>query len=375
MCNESRLFLKSVVENRLYLGQRMLDWTGCSEYRWFGPHKSTTNTPFSGDFGPMSFASLATLLRQLDTELAECSSSSCKLVYCVDDGKRNMTNAVFVIGAYMILMLDWTLEKVSECFDWLEEDSIEAYRNRTLIQSDLDLTVMDFWRSLTKSKQLGWIRRPISSGESWGMIDVDEYIHFDDPGNGDMHEVILGKIIAFRSPRDLDGHSTYIDDKDGFRHFSPAHFVETFKYDFDVTAVVQLNGSQYDRRAFTKHGISHYALELEDCSSPPAKVAHAFFNIVDSTPGVVAVHCRTGLGGTGTLIAMLLMRSYGFRAREAMGWLRIMRPGSVIGPQQHFLCRIERAFSARVSRSLSTMELCHKKARGAAEGAMGQAGL
>jgi hypothetical protein len=35
------------------------------------------------------------------------------------------------------------------------------------------------------------------------------------------------------------------------------------------------------------------------------------------------------------------MRRWGFRAREAMGWLRIMRPGSVIGEQQAYLCEVE----------------------------------
>jgi hypothetical protein len=32
------------------------------------------------------------------------------------------------------------------------------------------------------------------------------------------------------------------------------------------------------------------------------------------------------------------MKHHGFTAREAMGWLRIVRPGSVIGPQQQYLC-------------------------------------
>mmetsp|Transcript_3155 Transcript_3155/g.6409 ORF Transcript_3155/g.6409 Transcript_3155/m.6409 type:complete len:81 (+) Transcript_3155:974-1216(+) len=31
------------------------------------------------------------------------------------------------------------------------------------------------------------------------------------------------------------------------------------------------------------------------------------------------------------------MKEHGWSAREAMAWVRIVRPGSVIGPQQHFL--------------------------------------
>ena len=35
------------------------------------------------------------------------------------------------------------------------------------------------------------------------------------------------------------------------------------------------------------------------------------------------------------------MKHFGFTAREALAYIRICRPGSVIGPQQHFLCEME----------------------------------
>ena len=44
-----------------------------------------------------------------------------------------------------------------------------------------------------------------------------------------------------------------------------------------------------------------------------------------------------GLGRTGTLIACYIMKHYKFTAAEAIAWIRICRPGSIIGPQQNFL--------------------------------------
>lgn len=48
--------------------------------------------------------------------------------------------------------------------------------------------------------------------------------------------------------------------------------------------------------------------------------------VAEKAKGAVAVHCLAGLGRTGTLIGMYLMKHKGFTGREVIAWLRICRP-------------------------------------------------
>ena len=152
------------------------------------------------------------------------------------------------------------------------------------------------------------------------------------------------KFIAFRGPKDLDGRQ-YVDEDDSFRHFSPVHYAPRLLA-LGATAVVRLNEPEYDPCDFALHDIEHLDLPFQDCTAPPAHIVAAFFQAVDRQRGLTAVHCKAGLGRTGTLIALYMMRSCGFGARAAIAWLRIVRPGSVIGEQQRYLCAVERGLSS-----------------------------
>lgn len=108
-----------------------------------------------------------------------------------------------------------------------------------------------------------------------------------------------------------------------------------------VERIIRLNEQCYEKNRFEKYGFKHNDLFFVDGSTPSIEIVNAFIDLVDNTKGATAVHCKAGLGRTGTLIGCYAMKRYSFPAAAFIGWIRLARPGSVLGPQQHFLIGIE----------------------------------
>ena len=293
--------------------------------------------PFCDDFGPMNFASIVQFIETLDTEADHRSPDA---ILCTSEGTRGFTNAAFLLGAYMLLSFNMSPDEIAERFSSLDSSLIEPYRDATSHPSDFDLSLLDCWGGIQRAMQQGWLARP-SAPESrlWGRIDADRYSHYDEPLNADLHEIVPGKLVAFRTPRRANGAADR-DARNGVRHFTPAYFLPILG-ELGVSDVVQLNAGAYVPADLAAAGVAHHDLAFSGCV-PPLAAVRGFLAAVAAAPGSVAIHCESGLGSTGTLIAVYLMKHHGFTAREAMGWLRVMRPGSVLGDQQHYLVAVER---------------------------------
>lgn len=293
---------------------------------YFSIDRTFVYEPFFADFGPLNLSCVTRYCRLLDATLKDPELAGKRIIHFCSHDPKKRANAAFLICCYKLVVLHESAEVAFEPFQGLYPPFL-AFRDALRCVCTYQCTIQDCLKGLEKAIELGWY--------DWAVFDVESYDFFESVENGDMNWIVPDKFLAFAGP------SPKPTDADGFPAFTPENYVPIFR-DADIKLVMRLNNKQYDRQRFIDHGIKHVDLYFLDGSCPSNEIIGKFLHIVENEPGAVAVHCKAGLGRTGTLIGLHTMKHWMFPSRAFIGWIRLCRPGSMLGTQQQFLCDLER---------------------------------
>jgi cell division cycle 14 len=259
-----------------------------------------------------------------------CLSKSPSNVFIHISDYRNPTlcsNSGLLAAIFTHIRFQRTASEVAQIFQSVPPQYLPPFRDASSAPCcSFPLTIKTMLQAVETSIRFRWI--------NWESYDVSKAEFFQHVHNGDMNWILENQFIAFAGPSS-DGA-----DEDGFDVLTPNHYINIFPH-FGVSDVVRLNIANYDGAEFVSAGIRHHDFFFEDGSCPSVSIVNSFLSAVDSAQGAVAVHCKAGLGRSVTLIGAHVMRTYKVSAEIFIAWARLARPGSVIGPQQHFLAEIQ----------------------------------
>ncbi|CAI2361275.1 unnamed protein product [Moneuplotes crassus] len=281
--------------------------------------------PYNHDFGPLKLSQMHRYCLELVRLLQDPDYNQNKIYHYCSTGSEDQANSVCLIGCFMIVILGKSADEAWHCLQPYHK-VLKPYCDSLDVSSTYPLSIYDILCGLQRAISLGWY--------DYRTFDVHEYEYYEKVENGDLNWIIPNKIVALMGP------SGKRLDKQGNPSYTPEDYQDIFR-NMNVGHIVRLNKAVYQKERFTKLGFKFTDLYFKDGSTPSREIVHKFIEIVESSKKAIAVHCKAGLGRTGTLIGCYSMKNYGFTASEFIGWARLVRPGSVLGPQQHFLEEIE----------------------------------
>lgn len=287
---------------------------------YFTVEDSLPYNAFHLDFGPLHIGYLYRFAVVLHNILNEEDNQGKAIVFYSSTNNKARSNAACLLASYMILVQSWSPHQVLQPLSQIDPPFM-GFRDAGYSHADFEITIQDIVYGLWRARERSMV--------DLTHFNLEEYERYERVDQGDFN-VISKDFIAFASPQQSKGGSVN----------TPFRNVLEYFQENDVQMVVRLNSHLYNKAEFEKKGIQHLDMIFDDGTCPTMEMVKDFIGVsegVIKNGGKIAVHCKAGLGRTGCLIGAHLIYTHGFTASECIAYMRMIRPGMVVGPQQHWL--------------------------------------
>ncbi|KAK5647169.1 hypothetical protein RI129_002061 [Pyrocoelia pectoralis] len=317
-------YMTEIIKNTLYFavleGDTYKFLKNSRDIHYFNIDDELVYLNYYFDFGPLNISCLYKYCCKLNNCLQYVRGSK-RIVHYTTSNPMRRVNAAYLMGCYMILYLHRNPKDIYKTL-LSTGGPFKQFIDASQGFSNYTINIFDCLNAIHKALSFNLF--------NFNDFNQAEYDNYDQLQNGDLNWLIPRKFLAFIGPTDNITVNTH----------PPDYYVKYF-LENDIKTVIRLNNKLYDPAVFKNSGIEHHDLFFPDGTIPTKQILMRFLDISENTRAAIAVHCKAGLGRTGSLIGAYIIKHYCMTAHETIAWLRICRPGSVIGQQQGWLERIE----------------------------------